>query len=95
MVGEAAAEGRITAFGNPNGQSTLSGSLGSGGSWGATIRSGTCAEPGPVEHIVGPIENGQINAVVDEPLDNLVGRIIVMTPLGSDVTSACGVLAAP
>jgi len=93
MVGDdPAAEGVITAFSDDDGRTSLDGSLGSGADWGATIRSGSCAEPGAVEHIVGPVENGQIHAIVDEPLADLAGRIIVLTRLGSDVIGACGVL---
>jgi hypothetical protein len=92
IVGDPAAEGTITAFADEDGRTSLDGSLGSGGDWGATIRSGSCPQPGAVEHIVGPVENGQIHAIVDEPLADLAGRIIVLTRLGSDVIAACGVL---
>lgn len=92
MVGDPAAEGSISAYPRSDGRAELSGFLGSGGDWGATIRSGTCEEPGPIEHIVGPVENGTIYAVVDEPFSALAGKIIVMTPLGSNRQASCGVL---
>lgn len=93
MIGDdPAAEGIITAFAGEDGRTSLSGFLGSGGDWGATIRSGSCAEPGAVEHIIGPVVNGHISAIVDDSLAALAGKIIVMTPLGSDAIAACGVL---
>ncbi len=66
--------------------------LGSGVEWSASIRSGTCADPGPVRFLAGVIEGGSLLNSFDGTFGSTRGQIVVVTRLGGKEAVSCGVI---
>lgn len=92
LEGNPGAQGTVYASLASEKQVEIYGTLGSGYEWGATVRSGTCADPGATLYTIGPVENGHVSAIIDALLEELAGKIVVLTPLGSEEVASCGVL---
>lgn len=86
------AEGRAAIRGLGAGRSEVSVELpkGSGKDWLASIRSGSCSQPGEVEYLVGAIEGGDLQNTLAVDPGSLVGRIVVITRLSDDKIASCG-----